>query len=75
MAVPIPVRFKRIMELAMTMAQRNVIAGTNYLRTVLLCMWILTAPLCASANPVITIKFSHVAAVGTPKSDAAELFK
>ena len=59
----------------MTMAQRNVIAGTNYLRSVLLCMWILTAPLCASANPVITIKFSHVAAVGTPKSDAAELFK
>ena len=28
-----------------------------------------------AADPVITIKFSHVAAKGTPKSDAAELFK
>lgn len=28
-----------------------------------------------AADAVITIKFSHVAAVGTPKSDAAELFK
>lgn len=28
-----------------------------------------------AVDAVITIKFSHVAAVGTPKSDAAELFK
>jgi C4-dicarboxylate-binding protein DctP len=28
-----------------------------------------------AADPVITIKFSHVAAKGTPKNDAAELFK
>lgn len=47
----------------------------NRFITVLLPLAIGTLQPAHAADPVITIKFSHVAAKGTPKSDAAELFK
>jgi C4-dicarboxylate-binding protein DctP len=48
---------------------------TNGLVALLLPLSIGAMHSASAADPVITIKFSHVAAKGTPKNDAAELFK
>ncbi|MFM7657715.1 MAG: DctP family TRAP transporter solute-binding subunit, partial [Burkholderiaceae bacterium] len=50
------------------------LVGYGFL-TLLLPLSISATQPARAADPVITIKFSHVAAKGTPKSDAAELFK
>ena len=49
--------------------------GTQALLRFAFCALLGSASLCAAADQVITIKFSHVAAIGTPKNEAALLFK
>jgi len=59
----------------MTTPHRLVQGFTKGLVALLLPLSIGAMHSASAADPVITIKFSHVAAKGTPKNDAAELFK
>ena len=49
--------------------------GVHALLRLAFCAVLGSVSMSAIANQVITIKFSHVAALGTPKSEAALLFK
>jgi len=91
MAVPIPVPFSKKLSVErsiyFSVAQHTLeilgmVSSLRFFRLVRNSFISLLLPLSVSslqpvqaADAVITIKFSHVAAVGTPKSDAAELFK
>jgi len=89
--VPIPVPFSKKLSVErsiyFSVAQHtleilDMVSSLRFFRLVRNSFISLLLPLSVSslqpaqaADAVITIKFSHVAAVGTPKSDAAELFK